>query len=231
MWWSIRILSVIIPVLNEAENIRSFLLPLQKYRHQSLEIILIDGGSEDGTVALAKPLCDVLVVSSKGRARQMNVGAKKSKGNILLFLHADTFLPSNFLDAIQQNITEATFVWGRFDVRLSGQSFSLRIVEFFMNIRSKWTGIATGDQAIFVQTNVFFNLGGYQEIPLMEDIALSVSLNKISRPLILKDKVITSSRRWESFGIWKTIFLMWRLRLLYFFNVSPNYLAKQYEKK
>lgn len=231
LWWGIRILSIIIPVLNEADNIRDFLLPLQKYRHQSLEIILVDGGSEDETLAIAKSLCDVVLTSPKGRAKQMNAGAKKSKGNVLLFLHADTLLPKDFLNIIENELSVSTSVWGRFDVRLSGHVFSLRIVEFFMNFRSRWTKIATGDQAIFVRSDIFFKIGGYQDIPLMEDIAFSVSLKKISNPLVLKHKVITSSRRREAFGVWKTIFLMWRLRILYFFNISPHYLAAQYEKK
>ena len=159
----------------------------------------------------------------------MNAGVARSKGNVLLFLHADTSLPDNFNSSIERALAESKFVWGRFDVRLSGQDFLLRMVEFFMNYRSRLTGIATGDQAVFVLSDVFKQIGGYQNIPLMEDIALSKSLKSLSSPACIKSKVISSSRRWERFGIWRTIFLMWRLRLSYFLGVDPCRLVSRYE--
>ena len=222
-------ISIIIPVLNEEENILLLLEPLQKFRHKNIEIVVIDGGSIDTTVEKAKPFCDVIEVSQKGRAKQMNAGAKKSSGDTLIFLHADTFLPDNFITNIENKLSGSTSVWGRFNVRLSGSSLVLRVVEFFINFRSRWTGIATGDQAIFVNANTFHQLGGYQDIPLMEDVALSKALKKISSPICLKDKVITSSRRWEKFGVWRTIFLMWRLRLAYFLGVDPHQLSSKYK--
>lgn len=161
----------------------------------------------------------------------MNRGASQATSDIFLFLHADTFLPDNFPIMIEKGLKDNKCVWGRFDVRLSGKKISLRIIEFCMNHRSRLTGIATGDQAIFVIAKNFQDIKGYQDIPLMEDIALSKSLKKQTSPLALKNHVITSSRRWEAYGIWRTIFLMWELRLSYFLHVSPHRLAARYEKK
>ncbi len=224
-------LSVIIPVLNEASGIQAFLSPLQKFRQQGVEFVIVDGGSTDATIELARPFCDVIVESPKGRAKQMNMGAKHARGGLLLFLHADTLLPDNFLFLIEQKWKKNKKLWGRFNVRLSGARVSLRLIEYCMNLRSRWTGIATGDQAIFVSAALFHELKGYPDIPLMEDIALSKALKKISRPVSLPEKVITSSRRWEKFGIWQTVFLMWQLRLSYFFGVNPRRLAARYEQK
>lgn len=204
---------------------------MQTYRQSEVEIIVVDGGSSDATVELARPLCDVIEVAKKGRARQMNAGANKARGRILLFLHADTLLPDNAISLIEESLRENTRVWGRFDVCLSGHRKGLRVIEYCMNSRSRWTGIATGDQAIFVCAKTFFQLGGYPDIALMEDISLSKALKKISFPVCLKEHVITSSRRWESFGICRTIFLMWKLRLAYYLGVSPEKLATYYEKK
>jgi len=222
-------ISIIIPVLNEADHVLHVLKPLQKYRGKNLEIIVIDGGSDDSTIDLIKPYSDIVDVSVKGRAKQMNVGACKAQGNVLIFLHADTLLPENFIDSVLKGLSKDGYCWGRFDISLSGSAFSLRVIEFFINFRSRWSGIATGDQAIFVNSQTFHQLGGYQDIPLMEDVALSKNLKQNSLPVCLKDKVITSSRRWEKFGIWRTIILMWKLRLEYFFGADPHYLASKYE--
>ena len=222
-------ISVIIPVLNEANNILQVLQPLQKFREKNIEIIVVDGGSDDSTLALVEPFSDIIEVTKKGRARQMNVGAKLARGDIYIFLHADTFLPDNFIDCIEKAFSDGRSCWGRFDIRLSGSASSLRIVEFFVNFRSRLTGIATGDQAIFVRAQAFRKLGGYQNIPLMEDVALSKVLKQKAPPLCLKEKVLTSSRRWEEFGIWRTIFLMWQLRLAYFFGADPHHLVSKYK--
>ena len=216
------------PVLNESTGIVDFLEPLQKYRFSKIEIILVDGGSDDTTIKLATPLCDIVQTSEPGRANQMNAGAKIATGDILLFLHADTLLPNYFPEIIEESLTCHDKVWGRFDVSMSGDNPSLRMIAFFMNLRSRLTGIATGDQAIFVEKTVFHQLKGFQNIPLMEDVAFSKSAKKMSRPVCLSEKLITSSRRWEKFGIWRTIFLMWQLRLAYFVGVNPCRLAKKY---
>jgi rSAM/selenodomain-associated transferase 2 len=219
-------LSIIIPTLNEAEHIEANLWRLQGLRRQGHEIIVVDGGSRDATTRLAEALCDCLCHAAPGRARQMNEGARHACGNYLLFLHADTHLP----DAAATLISSAlhTHAWGRFDVRLSGRRWPLRVIEFMINLRSRLSGIATGDQALFMRRGVFEDLGGFAQIDLMEDIELSRRLKRQGRPACLRATVVTSSRRWEERGILKTVLLMWRLRLAYFFGVRPERLSRHY---
>jgi rSAM/selenodomain-associated transferase 2 len=218
---------MIIPAWREAGAIESTLSGLQALRALGHEIIVVDGGSNDGTAALAEPLCDRVVVSRPGRAIQMNAGAAIARGNILLFLHADTRLPANVAERLAE-FAESTAAWGRFDVRLSGQRRLFRVIGWFMNQRSRLTGIATGDQAIFVRRSVFEGLGGFAQIPLMEDVELSSRLNQVSRPFCISDPVITDSRRWQKHGPWRTVFLMWRIRWRYWRGESPESLAKLY---
>ena len=220
--------SIIIPVLNEAERVVTTLAALSGYREQGHEVIVVDGASTDSTVKLAEPLVDKMLQSERGRAVQMNTGIEAATGDALLFLHADTRLPDDALNAITQTIAEGHF-WGRFDVRLSGQQLMLRIIERMMNLRSCVTGIATGDQAIFISRECLDIVGQYSELPLMEDIDFSKRLREVDWPACLKNAVITSSRRWEDRGVWKTVLLMWRLRLLYFFGVPADKLARQYQ--
>jgi len=222
-------ISIIIPVLNEANNILQVLQPLQKHRGKNIEIVVVDGGSVDNTLELIGPYSDIVEIAEKGRSSQMNVGAKAACGDIYIFLHADTFLPNDFVECIEKAFSGSCSSWGRFDISLSGSALSLRIIEFFINCRSRLTGIATGDQAIFIRAQVFHEFGGYQDIPLMEDVAISKTLKQKTPPLCLKDKVLTSSRRWEEFGIWRTVFLMWQLRLAYFFGVDPHHLVSKYK--
>jgi rSAM/selenodomain-associated transferase 2 len=220
--------SIIIPVLNEASGIEKFLSTLQTFREQG-EIIVVDGGSQDNAIAIASPLIDKFIKSPKGRAIQMNAGAKAASGEILLFLHADTYLPSNALKLIEQGLSQ-NYQWGRFDIKLSGPHFIFLVIARFMNWRSRLTGISTGDQALFVQKLVFDQVGQFPEIPLMEDIAICKNLKSIGPPLCLKSKITTSSRRWHQFGITRTILLMWWLRLLYFFGCNPETLAQLYSR-
>jgi rSAM/selenodomain-associated transferase 2 len=220
--------SIIIPVLNEAEHIVDTLASLSAFRHQGHEVIVVDGGSTDVTIAQAESLADKVLHSDRGRAIQMNTGIEAATGDVMLFLHADTRLPDDALNAITQTIAEGHF-WGRFDVRLSGQQLMLRIIERMMNLRSCVTGIATGDQAIFISRECLDIVGQYSELPLMEDIDFSKRLREVDWPACLKNAVITSSRRWEDRGVWKTVLLMWRLRLLYFFGVPADKLARQYQ--
>ncbi len=222
--------SIIMPVLNEAENIELSLQALQSYRQQGHELIVIDGNSQDNTVELASNLCDKLISSSVGRARQMNAGAEQASGNILLFLHADTHLPDNAMHHITNSIMKKNKVWGRFDVKLSGSHALLRLVAIMINLRSRLTGIATGDQCMFVRRDIFHKIKGFTEIPLMEDISLSRALLAQSSPVCLPTKVMTSSRRWEQKGIVYTILLMWYLRLAYFLGKPPEVLAQIYSR-
>ena len=220
-------LSIIIPVLNEGGTIAAQLAALQPLRAGGVEIVLVDGGSSDGTADLARPLADRLIVAPRGRAVQMNAGARASRGHTLLFLHADTILPLA-ADTLVARAIEGGAQWGRFDVRIDGTHPLLRVVERLMNWRSQLSGIATGDQAMFVRRDVFERLGGFPEIPLMEDIALSRRLRQIAPPACLREPVITSGRRWEKHGVLRTILLMWRLRAAYFFGADPQQLAIAY---
>jgi rSAM/selenodomain-associated transferase 2 len=217
-------LSIIIPTLNEAVQIRAALEALAPLRGSGHEVIVADGGSADGTVRLAEPLCDRLAVSASGRAVQMNAGARYATGEALIFLHADTRLPPDadllVADAVKDRL------WGRFDVDIEGRHPLLRVVAGAMNLRSRLTGIATGDQAIFVRRDAFT---GFPEIALMEDIAFSREMKRRGAPACLRERVSTSGRRWESRGVLRTIVLMWRLRLLYFLGARPERLARLYE--
>jgi len=218
-------LSIIMPVLDEAAGIEAALQALAPYRARGAEVIVVDGGSSDGTFGLARPLADCVLSASRGRATQMNVGAAVAAGNALLFLHADTRLPDNadrlILDALGRR------PWGRFDVRFDEAGW-LRLVALTMNARSRLTGIATGDQAMFITRAAFEQAGGFPEIALMEDVALSARLKRLDRPLCLSARVTTSGRRWRSHGTLRTMLLMWRLRLAYFLGSDPGELARQY---
>lgn len=221
------ILSVIIPVLNEAAQITQTLDTVQDLRAAGHEVILADGGSSDQTVQLARGLADQVIDTPSGRATQMNAGAAAALGGILLFLHADTRLPRGAAARIIEAI-ESGRGWGRFDVQLSGRHRMLRVVERMISWRSRLTGVATGDQAIFVRRDWFEAAGGYAAIPLMEDVRLSKELLRRGRPACLPQRVVTSSRRWEEHGIWGTILLMWRLRLRYYLGADPRDLASAY---
>lgn len=221
-------ISIIIPTLNEAENIQPTLDRLQPLRSRGHEVILVDGGSSDGTVDMARPEVDRILNSEPGRAHQMNVGASQARGDIFWFLHADTLIPEladQIIDTVVDNKSRA---WGRFDVRLSGKDRRFRLIEWMMNRRSRLTGIATGDQGIFITRALFKKIGGFAEQPLMEDIEISRRLKRHARPTCLKQKLITSSRRWETRGIWRMVFLMWRLRLRYALGGDPHKLARLY---
>ena len=220
-------LTIIIPTLNEAGEIQHTLKPLQRWRHRGVEIIIVDGGSVDQTLQLARPMADTLMTSKPGRAQQMNRAAQRAQSDYLLFLHADTQLPDAAFERLGKAFRQEV-AWGHFDVQLPGHQTLLRVVETMMNLRSRITGIATGDQAIFVNRALFEATGGFPEIALMEDIALSSHLKRHARAHCLETKVITSSRRWEQNGPLRTIALMWLLRLRFFFGANPEKLAKLY---
>jgi rSAM/selenodomain-associated transferase 2 len=220
-------LSVIIPTLDEAGGIEATLAAAQRARADGAEILVVDGGSRDGTRALAAPLADRVIEAPRGRAAQMNAGAAAASADVLLFLHADTLLPPNAFQAVAAGLT-AGREWGRFDVSIAGAAALLPVVAMLMNARSRWSGVATGDQAMFMTRAAFETAGGFPPIPLMEDVALSKALRRRSPPACLRERVVTSGRRWERAGALRTILLMSRLRLAYALGADPHQLARRY---
>ena len=221
-----RTVGVILPVLNEAGILDTALTEILKQAPD--EIIVVDGGSRDATRDVVRNHPRIrLLETERGRAAQMNAGAAEARSDILLFLHADTRLPPQALSHVRATI-QSGHLWGRFDICLDGARPAYRVIERFMNLRSALTGIATGDQAIFVRRDAFERLGGYAPIALMEDIELSARLKRRQRPARVRAPVVTSARRWEQHGILRTMLRMWRLRLLYWLGMSPARLARWY---
>lgn len=221
-------LSIVVPALDEADGIAAHLASLAPLRARGAEVIVVDGGSADDTLRKAQAGADRVLVARRGRARQMNAGAEAASGDLLMFLHADTRLPPRADELINAALLATGRAWGRFDVRIEGRHPLLPLVARLMNRRSRLTGIATGDQAIFVRRKAFQAAGGYPDLPLMEDIALSRALKRLSRPACLAEPVLTSGRRWEKHGTLRTILAMWRLRLAFFLGVDPRGLATRY---
>jgi rSAM/selenodomain-associated transferase 2 len=221
-------LTIVMPTLNEASRIVAQMQALRGLRARGVELIVADGGSTDRTERLARSGADAVLVSPRGRARQMNHGALEANGDVLLFLHADTTLPADALEAIDAALADPQAMWGRFDITIDGDSPVLKWVAWAMNLRSRATGIATGDQAMFVRRQAFQRVGGFPPQPLMEDIELSKRLRKLSRPVALRQRVTTSGRRWERNGVWRTIVLMWLLRGLYWIGMPAERLARMY---
>jgi rSAM/selenodomain-associated transferase 2 len=220
-------LTIVLPVLNEAAIIVAALQALAPLRARGAEIIVADGYSRDGTAQLAEPFADHIITVRRGRGAPMNAGAALGTGDALLFLHADTTLPDNADRLIDAAL--ARRAWGRFDLRIAGSHPLLAVVARMINWRSRLTGVATGDQAIFVSREAFQKVGGFPDLPLMEDIAISRRLKRLCRPLCIATPAITSGRRWEQNGVIRTILLMWRLRLSYYLGVEPALLAKLYD--
>jgi len=220
-------LSIVMPVLDEGERIAGALAALAPLRAQGVELVVVDGGSRDDTVAHCVGRADQVLVAPRGRARQMNAGAAAASGRALLFLHADTTLPAEPFERVERALARCG--WGRFDVRIAGRSRWLPVVAALMNARSRATGIATGDHAIFVRRDVFEAVHGFPDQPLMEDIEISKRLLRdAGAPACLREQVTTSGRRWDERGAWRTIMLMWRLRWLYWRGVSAERLAAAY---
>lgn len=222
-------IAVIIPTLNESGSIFSTLTPLQSWRKRGHEIILVDAGSTDDTVQKSEGLVDQVLISNKGRAIQMNMGAERADADILLFLHADTLIDESADQLILNVFNDQQYRWGRFNVSFASNKLIFHVIAFMMNIRSCLTSVATGDQAIFVEKALFEQVGRYPLQPLMEDIQLSISLKKFGRGYCLKNRVVTSCRRWEQGGIIRTILLMWGLRVAYFLGVPSRILKKFYK--
>ncbi len=218
--------SVIIPALNEEKSIAQVLADVVASRPR--EVIVVDGGSKDRTREISEQLGAVVITGAPGRARQMNRGAQHATGDILLFLHADTRLPPAAFADIVVALEDPRYLGGRFDVELDGDHWLLKIVGAMINQRSRLTKVGTGDQAIFVRREVFARMGGFPDIPLMEDIAFGRALKRLGGIACLRSRVVTSARRWESEGVCRTIIKMWTLKLLYFAGVSPVTLKRFY---
>jgi rSAM/selenodomain-associated transferase 2 len=216
-------LTVIVPALNEAAGIERCLGAAAPLRARGHEVVVVDGGSTDATAHLAAPLADRVIAAPRGRAAQMNAGAAAAAGDALLFLHADTLLPPDADRAVLAALAERS--WGRFDVAIDSDDPRLAVIAFFINRRSRLTGIATGDQAIFVRRDAF---PGFAPIALMEDVAFSREMKRVSPPACLAARVVTSARRWERRGVARTVLLMWRLRLAYWRGADPDELARRY---
>jgi rSAM/selenodomain-associated transferase 2 len=216
-------LTVIVPALNEAAGIERCLGAAAPLRARGHEVVVVDGGSTDATAHLAAPLADRVIAAPRGRAAQMNAGAAAAAGDALLFLHADTLLPPDADRAVLAALAERS--WGRFDVAIDSDDPRLAVIAFFINRRSRLTGIATGDQAIFVRRDAF---PGFAPIALMEDVAFSRAMKRVSPPACLAARVVTSARRWERRGVARTVLLMWRLRLAYWRGADPDELARRY---
>lgn len=223
-----RTLSIVMPVLDEARGIADALAALSLARARGVELIVVDGGSRDDTLRIARPLADRVLSARRGRAAQMNAGAAFARGDVLLFLHADTRLPADADQMVLTSLTWSGRVWGRFDVEIQGRHPFLSVIATLMNLRSRLTGIATGDQAMFMTRETFVSVGGFPQIALMEDIELSKRLKRISRPVCLGFAATTSGRRWERNGVARTILTMWTLRLAYFLGAAPQILARLY---
>ena len=219
---------MIMPALNEASVLQQTLAPLARWRARGHELILVDGGSQDTTPAIAAAAGMRVVHSERGRARQMNTGAAATGADVLLFLHADTELPEAADRLIVEGLGSSGREWGRFDVRIRGQARMFPVISTMINLRSRLSGIATGDQALFMTRATFQNVGGFPDLPLMEDVEICKRLKRRSRPLCLRARVSTSGRRWETRGVWRTIVLMWRLRFAYWCGTPADQLARLY---
>ncbi|WP_282038531.1 TIGR04283 family arsenosugar biosynthesis glycosyltransferase [Halomonas alimentaria] len=224
---TVSTLSLILPVLDEAATLESTLTALAPLRRRGVEVIVVDGGSRDASVALARPHCSRVLCAPAGRARQMNLGGAAARGEVLLFLHADTRLP----EVADTHIIRALatgYHWGRFDIRLAGRSRLLPVIARAMNLRSRLSGIATGDQALFMTREAFAAVGGFPDQPLMEDIEMTRRLKRLSPPACLRQRVTSSGRRWDRDGPWRTVWRMWRLRFRYWRGAAPAALAQEY---
>jgi rSAM/selenodomain-associated transferase 2 len=224
-------LSFIIPVLNEAVFLSLYRESLLQLKADGHELIVVDGGSQDDGVDLARCFADRVIEAPRGRAVQMNSGAYLAQGDILVFLHADTFLPSGANSEIVSAVSTNHHLWGGFYVKLSGTQPIFRLIESLMNLRSRLTGILTGDQVFFVRRDIFYDIGGFKEIPLMEDIEISKRLKRQGPPAFIPVFAVTSSRKWEEQGIIRTMLKMWALRLAYFLGTNPKLLVKYYYGK
>jgi rSAM/selenodomain-associated transferase 2 len=222
-----KFLSIIVPMLDEAEGIARALGAIRRGAPDA-EVIVVDGGSRDTSVAIAQPLCDLMVAESRGRARQMNAGAKVARGDAFAFVHADTLVPASFGEDIAAALLDHAVVGGRFDVELDASALPYRIIGAMISLRSRLSRVGTGDQAIFVRREVFERIGGFPELELCEDLEFSRRLKRAGRVACLRSRVITSARRWNRDGVARTVVRMWMIRAMYLIGVSPARLKRMY---
>lgn len=220
-------LSIVVPMLNEAGEIAGTLNALRRGASDA-EIVVVDGGSSDASVAIARPLCDFVFVAPRGRARQMNAGARASHGDVLVFVHADTIVPSSFSADIATALSDPAVVGGRFDVQLDSRALPFRVIGALISLRSRISRTATGDQAIFVRRDVFDRLGGFPQLELCEDLEFSRRLKRAGRVACLRSRVTTSARRWNRDGVVRTVLKMWMIRAMYLIGVPPARLKRMY---
>jgi rSAM/selenodomain-associated transferase 2 len=221
-------ISIVVPVLDDAPALRRLLDDLDAIPGMSAQRIVVDGGSGDGSYALAQRRADVVLRAARGRARQLAAGIAVADRDWIWMLHADARIDASAWHALTRAIATDNTRWGRFDVRLDGSHPAFRMIEAMMNLRSRWTGICTGDQGIFVRRDLLELIEGIPDQPLMEDIELTKRLRRHARPVCLDAALGVSSRRWQQRGIVATVLLMWRLRLQYFFGASPETLVRAY---
>jgi len=214
-------------MLNEAAAIASTLGACRRGAPDA-EIVVVDGGSIDASVAIAQPLCDTVIGASRGRAHQMNAGARESHGDVLVFVHADTTVPSSFAADIASALSDPAVVGGRFDVRLDSSALPYRIIGAMISIRSRISRTGTGDQAIFVRRDVFDRLGGFPELELCEDLEFARRLKRAGRVACLRARVTTSARRWSRDGVIRTVVRMWLIHAMYLMGVAPARLKRMY---
>ena len=220
-------LSVIVPMLNEAATIASTLGALRRGAPDA-EIVVVDGGSIDGSVAIAQTLCGTVIGASRGRAQQMNAGARGSQGEVLVFVHADTIVPSTFAADIASALSDPAVLGGRFDLKLDSSAIACRIIGAMISLRSRISRTGTGDQAIFVRRDVFDRLGGFPELELCEDLEFARRLKRAGRVACLRACVTTSARRWNRDGVVRTVARMWLVRAMYLMGVAPARLKRMY---
>jgi rSAM/selenodomain-associated transferase 2 len=218
-------LSFVIPVLNEASGLGALLAALER-DFPAAERVVVDGGSNDDSAAIALRGAHAVLLGEPGRANQMNLGAAVARGDTLCFLHADT--TPEFDEAALHAALDGEFAWGFCRVALRSRLPALRMVSAFMNRRATLTGIATGDQMLMVDRELFAEQGGFAAVPLMEDVEICKRLRRVVRPRALPLVVCSSGRRWEDNGVIATILLMWALRLAFWFGVSPERLWRLY---